>query len=61
MNKLLQPIKAKYRENVQGYIDDVLIATKNDLEYHQKVVKAVLSIMKKQSFFLKLEKYEFEK
>ena len=61
MNKLLQPIKAKYRKDVQGYMNDVLIATKNDLEYHWKVVKAVLSIMKKESFFLKSEKCEFEK
>ena len=61
MNKLLRPIKAQYGEDVQGYMNDILIATKNDLTYHRKVVKTVLSIMKENSLFLKLEKCEFEK
>ena len=60
MNKLLQPIKAKYGQDMQGYMDDILIITKNNLEYHQKVVKAILSTMKEESFFLKSEKCEFE-
>jgi hypothetical protein len=45
MNKILQPVKAKYREDVQGYIDDILIATKDDSTYHQEVVRTVLSVL----------------
>jgi len=61
MNKLLWPIKAHYEEDIQGYMDDILIATKDDLKYHREVVKAVLNIMKENSLFLKPEKCEFEK
>ena len=61
MNKLLRPIKARYREDVQGYMDDILIATKDDLTHHREVVKTVLSTMKENSLFLKPEKCEFEK
>jgi len=61
MNKLLRPIKAQYGEDVQGYMDDILIATKDDLAYHRTVVKAVLTTMKENSLFLKPEKCEFEK
>src|SRR6266699_1818985 len=42
-------------------MDDILIATKDDLVHHRTVVKAVLSTMRKNSLFLKLEKCEFEK
>ncbi|SRR6266576_626848 len=61
INKLLRPIKARYREDVQGYMDDILIATTNDLDHHRKVVRAVLNMMKEHSLFLKPEKCEFEK
>ena len=61
MNKLLRPIKAQYGDDVQVYMDDVLIATKDNMEYHRSVVKAVLQALKDESFFLKLKKCKFEK
>src|SRR6266699_4660121 len=61
INKLLQLIKAHYREDIQGYMDDILIATTDDLEYHREVVKAVLNMIREHSLFLKPEKCEFEK
>src|SRR6266566_7230635 len=61
MNKLLRPIKARYGEDVQEYMDDILIATKNNLAYHREVVKVVLLTMKENLLFLKPEKCEFEK
>ncbi len=61
INKLLRPIKARYGEDVQGYMDNILIATMDNLEYHRMVVKAVLDMMKEHSLFLKPEKCEFEK
>src|SRR6266576_2330384 len=42
-------------------MDDILIATKDDLTYHREVVNTVLCTMKDNSLFLKLEKCEFEK
>src|SRR6266699_2813587 len=42
-------------------MDDILIATTNDLTHHQEVVKTVLSMMRENSLFLKPEKCEFEK
>ncbi len=61
INKLLQPIKARYGEDIQGYMDDILITTTDKLKYHREVVKAVLDMMKENSLFLKPEKCEFEK
>src|SRR6266576_2513175 len=61
MNKLLRLIKARYGEDVQGYMDDILIATKDNLMYHREVVKAVLHTMKEESLFLKPEKCKFKK
>jgi reverse transcriptase-like protein len=60
MNKLLQEVKAKYRDDVMAYMDDLIIATKADLAYHREVICVVLDALKKHSFFLKPEKCEFE-
>lgn len=61
MNKLLRPIQAKYGEDMQGYMDNVIIATQNDLNYHREVVCAILTALREASLFLKPEKCEFEK
>jgi hypothetical protein len=42
-------------------MDDILIATSNDLLHHQQIVREVLDIMREESFFLKAAKCEFEK
>ena len=41
-------------------MDDILIATKNDVTRHRHIVKKVLGIMRKESFFLRASKCEFE-
>ena len=61
MNKVLRPVRAQYGEDVQGYMDDVIIATKDDIAYHREVTRAVLRAMRNASLFLKPEKCEFEK
>ncbi|HYT45281.1 MAG TPA: reverse transcriptase family protein, partial [Methylomirabilota bacterium] len=61
MNKLLRPIKVRYGEDVQGYMDNILIATRDNLTYHREVVNTVLRTMEDNSLFLKPEKCEFEK
>ena len=45
MNKVLRPVQARYGEDVQAYMDDVIIATTNDLPYHRKVVHKVLTAL----------------
>jgi hypothetical protein len=54
-------MQAKYEEDVQAYMDDVIIATIDDVDYHRKVVRAVLLALREASLFLKPEKCEFEK
>jgi hypothetical protein len=61
MNKVLRPIQAKYEEDIQAYMDDVIIATIDDVNYHREVVRAVLLALREASLFLKPEKCEFEK
>lgn len=61
MNKVMRPVKAKFRENIQIYMDDIIITTKNDLTYHREVVRTVLLAMRNASLFLKPKKCKFEK
>ena len=61
MNKVMRPVKAKFGEDIQTYMDNVIIATKDDLHYHWEVVHAVLLSMREALLFLKPEKCEFEK
>jgi hypothetical protein len=42
-------------------MDDVIIATKDDITYHREVTRAVLNAMRSASLFLKPEKCEFKK
>jgi hypothetical protein len=50
-----------YPGEVLIYMDDILIATLNDLPRHRRIVREVLDIMRKESFFLKVAKCKFEK
>lgn len=38
MNKLFQTVQNKYPGEIQIYMDDILIATSNDLEWHRMIV-----------------------
>lgn len=42
-------------------MDDILVATLDDIVRHKEIVKAILEVMRKESFFLKISKCEFEK
>ena len=46
MDKMLRPVKVRYGEEVQAYMDNVIIATTDDLDHYQTVVKAVLQAFK---------------
>ena len=49
-----------YPGEVFVYIDDVLIATSDNLERHWKIVQEILQMFQEESFFLKLSKCKFE-
>lgn len=61
MNKVMRPIKAKFREDIQIYMDNIIITIKNNLTYHREVVRTVLLAMRNASLFLKPKKCKFEK
>ena len=42
-------------------MDDILVATDDNLELHRTIVREILQVMKDESLFLKLAKCEFEK
>ena len=42
------------------YMDDILIATIDDLALHRQIIHEVLDLLEKESFFLKPSKCKFE-
>ena len=61
MNRLFWTVQNKYPEQIQIYMDNILIAMTNDVKRHQTIVREILEIMKEESLFLKLSKCEFKK
>jgi hypothetical protein len=60
MDCLFHPLKDKYPGMLFVYMDDILIATTDDLLLHQQIVHDVLDLLEVESFFLKPSKYKFE-
>ena len=60
MIRVFRALQNEYPGELLVYMDNILIATKNDIEHHQQLVRKVLNIMKKESFFLRASKCEFE-
>jgi hypothetical protein len=61
MTRVFRTLQNTYPGEILIYMDDILIATLNDLPQHQQLVHKVLDIMRNESFFLKASKCEFEK
>jgi hypothetical protein len=61
MTRVFRTLQNSYPGEVLIYMDDILIATPNNLLRHQKIVREVLDIMRKELFFLKVAKCKFEK
>src|SRR6266481_10093845 len=51
----------QYPNELFIYMDDILIATNNDLVRHRQIVHKVLDKLEEESYFLRLAKCEFEK
>jgi RNase H-like domain found in reverse transcriptase/Reverse transcriptase (RNA-dependent DNA polymerase) len=60
MDWVFQDLKNQYPGMVFIYMDDILIATINDLTLHWQIVHEVLDLLEKESFFLKPSKCKFE-
>ena len=60
MKKMLQPLVLKYPGELFDYIDDILIATKDNLPRHQQIVNDLLDLFTQESYFLHPAKCEFE-
>jgi len=61
MNHMFREMKMCYPTKLFIYMDDILIATNNDLVRHRQIVHKVLDKLEEESYFLRLAKCEFEK
>jgi Reverse transcriptase (RNA-dependent DNA polymerase) len=61
MDCLFRPLKDKYLGMLFVYMDDILIATADDLPLHRRIVHDVLDLLEAESFFLKPSKCKFER
>jgi hypothetical protein len=61
MTRVFRTLQNAYPGEILIYMDDILIATPNDLSQHRQIVREVLDVMRKESFFLKAAKCEFKK
>ena len=60
MDRIFAPLKRKYPGLIFCYMDDILIATGEDLELHRRIVHNVLDLLKQESLFCKISKCQFE-
>jgi hypothetical protein len=61
ITRVFRILQNTYPGEILIYMDDILIATPNDLPRHHQIVQEVLEVMRKESFFLKAAKCKFEK
>ena len=60
MQKMLRNWLNKYPDETGNYIDDMIVATKDNLARHQQIVSELLDIFQQNSYFLRPAKCEFE-
>src|SRR6266478_3936383 len=61
MNQMFREMKMQYPTELFVYMDDILIATTDDLTRHRQIVHQVLDKLEEESYFLQPTKCEFEK
>ena len=60
MARMFRPLTNKFPTELFVYMDDILIATKNNVKQHCEIVDVVLDLLAKESYFLRLSKCVFE-
>jgi hypothetical protein len=60
MDQIFALLKWRYPGMIFAYMDDILIATGDDLALHQRIVHEVLELLEQESLFCKLSKYHFK-
>ena len=60
MDRIFAPLKRKYLGLLFIYMDDILIATGEDIELHRRIVHDVLDLLEWKSLFCKLSKCQFK-
>ena len=60
MARMFQQLVNKYPTELFVYMDDILIATKNNTPHHREIVNAVLALLDKESYFLRPSKCVFK-
>ncbi len=61
MNRMFREMKMQYLNELFVYMDDILIATNDDLTRHRLIIHQVLDKLEEESYFLRPTKCEFEK
>ncbi len=61
MNHMFREMKMQYPNKLFVYMDDILVATNDNLTRHQQIVHQVLDKLEEESYFLRPTKCEFEK
>jgi uncharacterized protein YcgL (UPF0745 family) len=59
MDRIFARLKAKYPGCIFVYMDDILIATKNNEQLHEQIVHKVLKMLGQEDYYLKLPKCLF--
>ena len=59
MDRIFTVLKNKYPGCIFVYMDDILIVTPDDEEFHIEIVNDVLNMLAVEDFFLKLSKCSF--
>src|SRR6266436_4767914 len=61
INQMFREMKMHYPTELFIYMDDILIATCDNINQHQQITHKVLDKLQEESYFLQLAKCEFEK
>src|SRR6266436_5844931 len=61
MNRMFREMKMRYPNELFVYMDDILVATDDDLTRHRQIVHQVLDKLEAESYFLQPAKCEFKK
>ena len=61
INQMFREMKMHYPTELFIYMDDILIATCDNINQHQQITHKVLDKLQEESYFLQLAKCEFKK